>query len=100
MISNFGNLICSNDGTTKTISVVAFEDASGGNETITFQFAGQSKTVQVNMAANTSQVVRINHTASSGNQAILVQVSAANSQATLTQLLNLDKNPGDDGTGV
>jgi hypothetical protein len=96
MIAGFGDLQSFNDGRTKSVSVVAAEDATGGMETLTFVIIDQTKTVKVNFASNQIQLVKVTHTASGKG---LVKVSAANSPQTLTQLLDVDKQPGDDGTG-
>jgi len=81
---------------TKSVAVTAREDASGGMETITFNINGQIKSVQLNFASNQMQVVTVTHTASGTG---LVEVTAANSPQSLTQMLNVDKIPGDDGNG-
>jgi hypothetical protein len=82
----------------KSVSVVALEDSSGGSETITFNINGQIKVVQVNnIPANQMQPVSVTHTSSGKGP---VQVSAANSPKKLTVELDLDKVPGDDGSGT
>jgi hypothetical protein len=95
MIAGFLNLQSFNDGQTKSVSVLATEDASGGMETFTFVIINETKTVQVNFASGQSQTVRVNHTAAGQG---LVKVSAANSQQAIKQILNVDQQPGDDGT--
>jgi hypothetical protein len=92
MINSFLNLQSFNDGQTKSVSVLATEDATGGTETLTFVIIDQTKTVTVNFASNQSQTVKVNHTASGKG---LVKVSAANSQQTLSEILDVDKIPGD-----
>jgi len=62
---------------------------------LTFVIADQTKTVQVSFSSNQIQTVKVTHTASCNGSPVLVKVSAANSQQTLSQLLNLDKQPGD-----
>jgi len=96
MISNFLNLQSFNDGTAKSVSVSATEDASGGSEKFTFTIIDQVKTVTVNFRANQTQTVRVNHTASGKGE---VKVEAKNSSQSLTEILDVDKNPGDDGSG-
>jgi len=96
MIAGFLNLESVNDGQTKSVSVLATEDVSGGMETFTFVIIDQTKTVQKNFTSNQSQTVKVNHTASGKG---LVKVSAANSPQTLTAILDVDKQPRDDGTG-
>ena len=95
MIAGFGNLKCFNDGQSKSVQVIAAEDASGGMETFTFVIGDQTKLVEKNFASNQMQPVKVNHTASSNGAPVLVQVSAANSPQTLTAMLNVDKIPGD-----
>ena len=95
MIAGFGNLQSFNDGQTKSVSVVAAEDASGGTETLTFVVFNQTITVQENFAPNEMKTVSVTHTASSNNTEVLVHVSAVNSPHTLNALLDVDKVPGD-----
>jgi hypothetical protein len=95
MIAGFGNLQSFNDGQTKSVSVVAVEDASGGMETLTFVIFNQTKTVPVNFAPHQIQTVTVTHTASSNGTKVLVHVAAANSQQTLNALLDVDQVPGD-----
>jgi hypothetical protein len=96
MIAGFLDLQSFNDGKTKSVSVVASEDATGGTEILTFVILNETKVVTVNIPANQMQVVRVEHTASGKG---LVKVSAANSPQTLALILDVDKQPGDDGTG-
>jgi hypothetical protein len=95
MIKSFLNLQSFNDGTTKSVSVDATEDASGGMETFTFKIVDQTKTVRVNFASNQTQNVKVNHTASGKG---LVKVTATNSPQSLALMLDVDKQPGDDGS--
>jgi len=96
MIAGFGNLQSFNDGKgTKSVSVVAAEDASGGTETLTFVVFTQTITVQENFAPNEMKTVTVTHTASSNGTKVLVHVSAASSPQTLNALLDVDKVPGD-----
>ncbi|SPE41410.1 hypothetical protein SBA3_4290009 [Candidatus Sulfopaludibacter sp. SbA3] len=99
MITEFGNLQSFNDGQAKSVSVVAAEDASGGMETINFDINGTVIPVQANIPSNGIQLVKVTHTVSSNGGKVPVQVSAAGSPKTLTQLLDLDRIPGDPGTG-
>jgi len=96
MITIFRNLQSFNDGTTKSVSVAA--TSSGGTETIHFKIIDQpDKPVTVNFpAAGGKQTVSVNHTASGTG---LVKVTADNSTATIEKMLNVDKKPGDSGTG-
>jgi hypothetical protein len=87
MISGFLNLQSANDGTTKTVSVFAQEDASGGTETLTFQILNQAKTVQVAFAPNQVRQVLVTHTASGKG---IVTVSATGSPQTLSSILDVD----------
>jgi predicted phosphatase len=97
MIAGLLNLQSFNDGSTKKVSVYALEDASGGLETLLFQVLDQSTSVQVQFAPNQGQVVTVTHTAS-GQGA--VSVMAANSSLRIFRILNVDKQPGDSGTGA
>jgi hypothetical protein len=92
MIAGFLNLQSLNDGTSKKVSVLATEDASGGTETINFQILNQAKSVQVTFAPNQSQVVSVVHTASGKG---LVTVSATGSPQKASCILDVDKQPGD-----
>jgi hypothetical protein len=96
MIAGFVKLQSFNDGKTKSVSVIAIEDASGGAETFTFVVIDQTKIVGKNFPPNDVQPVSVTHTASGKG---LVKVSVANSPQTFTQILDVDKQPGDDGTG-
>jgi hypothetical protein len=96
MITRFLNLQSFNDGTTKSVSVDATEDVSGGMETFTFTIIDQTKQVSVNFASKQTQNVTVKHTAAGKG---LVKVTAANSPKSLTLTLNVDKIPGDDGSG-
>jgi hypothetical protein len=95
MISGFLNLQSFNDGTTKKVSVFAQEAGNGGLETIQFQVIDQALSVQVSFAANQGQMVSVVHTASGKG---LVVVTAANSPQTTQKMLNVDKQPSDDGS--
>lgn len=96
MISSFLNLASSNDGATKKVSVAALSDASGGMETFQFQILDQAKTVQVNFAANQWQTVSVVHTATGKGT---VSVKATGSLVSETDILDVDKQPEDAGTG-
>ena len=97
MIAGFLNLESANDGTTRTVSVFAQEDATGGTETLQFQILGQAKTVTVVFAANEGKTVTVTHTATGTG---LVTVTATGSAQTSRRILNLDKQPKDIGTAV
>ncbi len=97
MIAGFRNLQSFNDGTTKSVSVSALENTTGGEEEIKFVIINQTKTVKVTFSANQEQTVSVNHTAFGKGT---VTVSATGSQQATTKILNVDKQPGDDGTGA
>jgi hypothetical protein len=88
MIAGFIRLQSVNKDGTKTISVRATEDATGGTETITFEIINQTKIVQPTFAPNTTQTVSVNHTASGKG---LVTVTAANSPQSIQRILDVDK---------
>lgn len=92
MIIDFITLKCANDGTTKTVTVFAKEDATGGVETIKFVIIDQPKTLQVTFAPNQGQPVTVTHTASGTGEVV---VTAAGSQKTIKRILDVDKQPGD-----
>jgi ABC-type transporter MlaC component len=96
MITIFRNLQSFNDGKTKSVSVAA--TSSGGKETIHFKIIDQDAgPVTVTFpAAGGKQTVTVNHTASGVG---LVKVTADNSTATIEKRLDVDKQPGDAGTG-
>lgn len=89
MIAGFIRLqsVINKDGT-KTVSVRATEDATGGTETITFEIINQTIPVKVTFDPNTTQTVSVNHTASGKG---LVTVTAANSPQSIQRILDLDK---------
>lgn len=97
MIAGFRNLesTCSADGKTKTVSVAAKEDSSGGTETLKFQILGQTQTVQETFAAKEEKRVTVTHTATGKG---LVTVTALGSTQTGERILDVDKVPGDTGT--
>lgn len=88
MIAGFIRLQSVNKDGTKTVSVRATEDATGGTETITFEIIDQTKTVTVTFAPNATETVSVNHTATGEG---LVTVTAANSPQSIQRILNLDK---------
>jgi hypothetical protein len=96
MIAGFLNLQSFNDGTTKTASVFAQEDANGGTEILQFRILDQFKSVQVRFTPNQGQTVSVAHTASGQG---LVTVTAQNSPQSASRILNVDQQPGDGGTG-
>jgi hypothetical protein len=95
MISGFLNLQSANDGKTKTVSVFAQEDASGGTETLTFQIIDQVRIAVAAFAPNQGQTVAVTHTASGKG---MVTVSATGSRQTLSLILDVDKQPKDTGS--
>jgi len=97
MIAGFLNLESANDGTTRTVSVFALEDATGGTETLQFQILDQAKTVTAIFAKNEGKTVSVTHTATGTG---LVTVTAAGSAQTSRRILDLDQQPGDVGTAV
>jgi hypothetical protein len=88
MIAGFIKLQSVNKDGTKTISVRATEDATGGTETITFEIINQTKTVQQTFAPNATQTVSVDHTATGKG---LVTVTAANSPQSIQRMLDVDK---------
>jgi hypothetical protein len=94
MIIALGNVESANDGTTKTVSVFALEDAAGGNETLLFTIIDQHVKQEVSFAPNAGKTVSVTHTASGKG---LVIVSAAGSKEMATLILDVDKQPGDSG---
>ncbi len=96
MIASFLSLQSSNDGNTKTVSVYAQEDATGGIETIHFQIIDQFKSVAVRFAPNEGQMVTVDHTASGQG---LVTVTAVNSPVRASAVLNVDPQFGEGRMG-
>ena|ERR1039458_6856665 len=94
LIVSFLNLQSFNDGTEKTVSVFAQEDAAGGTETLQFRILGQVKSVTVQFAPSQGQVVTVTHTASGQG---LVSVTAANSSQRTDRILNVDQQSEDGG---
>jgi hypothetical protein len=92
MIASFLSLQSSNDGTIKTVSVYAQEDATGGAETIHFQIIDQFKSVEVRFAPNEGQMVTVTHTAAGQG---LVTVTAVNSPAKASAILNVEPQFGE-----
>jgi hypothetical protein len=88
VITGFINLQSFNKNGTKSVSVRATEDATGGMETIIFEIIDQTKTIQMNFPPNTSQTVSVNHTASGKG---LVTVTAANSPQSIQRMRDVDK---------
>jgi hypothetical protein len=95
MITMFRNLQSFNDGKTKSVSVSA--TSTGGTERIHFKIIDEDDTpVTVTFAAGGKQTVPAVHTKSGRG---LVKVTADNSDKTIEKMLNVDKQPGDDGSG-
>lgn len=88
MIAGFINLQSFNKGGTKSVSVSATEDATGGTETINFEIIYQTKSVQVTFAPNQSQTVTVNHTTSGQG---LVTVTAVGSKQSIQRMRDVDK---------
>ena len=97
MIAGSLNLQSFNNGTIKTVSVFAQEDATGGMETIKFDIVGELHSVEVSFAPNQGQVVPMVHTAKGQG---LVTVTAVNSPHSSKRILDVDKQPGDKGTAA
>jgi len=88
MIAGFIRLQSVNKDGTKTVSVRATEDPTGGPETITFEIIDQTKIVQQTFAPNATQTVSVNHTATGEG---FVTVTAAKSPQSIQRWLNVDK---------
>ena len=97
MIAGFLNLQSFNNGTFKSVSVFAQEDATGGMETVKFDIVGELHSVDVSFAPNQGQVVAVVHTATGQG---LVIVTAVNSPQSSKKILDVDKQPGDAGTAA
>jgi hypothetical protein len=97
MIAGFQNLESANDGTTRTVSVFALEDASGATETLKFQILGQPQTRTVVFAPNEGKTVTVTHTETGKG---LVTVTATGSSQTSRRILDVGKQPGDVGTAA
>src|ERR1039457_3792587 len=95
MILGLSNLVSTNDGTTKTVSVAALEDSSGGTETLQFQILDQAQTANVHFDPNQEKRVAVIHTATGKG---LVTVTATGTAQTAERTLDVDKKPGDTGT--
>jgi hypothetical protein len=96
MITMFRNLHSFNDGKTKSVSVSA--TSTGGTERIHFKIIDQpdEPVTVIFPATGGKQTVPVVHTAAGSG---LVKVTADNSDATIEKMLNVDKQPGDDGSG-
>ena len=95
MIIALGNLESANDGKTKTVLVFAQEDNSGGSETLQFIIIDQTVTTKQTFKAGEGKTVTVTHTASGKG---LVIASAVGSKESAMLILDVDKQPGDDGT--
>jgi hypothetical protein len=94
VIIALGNIESANNGTTKTVSVFALEDGTGGTETLQFTIIDQHVTQQETFQPNQGKTVTVTHTASGKG---LVIASAVGSKESAMAFLHVDKQPGDKG---
>ncbi len=97
MIIDLSNVRSTNDGTQKQIHVFAVEErnGAGGTETLTYTILEQVVTASYNFKAGEAKEVSVVHTAS-GTGEVFVECGNVNTRARL----NVDRVPGDDGSGT
>jgi hypothetical protein len=98
MIISLSNLRSTNDGASnKQVFVFAVADATGGLETLNFTIIDQQVSQDFHFQGGEAKEVSVSHRASGTGE---VAVKAAGSTASTRRRLNVDKVPGDDGTGA
>jgi hypothetical protein len=97
MIISLTNPRSTNDGTEKRIYVFAVEDANGGNETLNYTIIDQHPSAAYHFKAGEAKEVFVVHTASGTGE---VRVEAVGSPVSTRARLQVDRVPGDDGSGT
>ena len=97
MINSLSNLRSTNDGTEKRVFVFAVEEpGDGGDRRLNFTIIDQNVSGTFHFNGDEAKEVSVRHTASGAGE---VSVKAFGSTVSTRRRLNVDKQPGDDGTG-